>query len=53
MRNGGVMTYDGDMETYRSLLLEERGARTSERRDEGAAAVLLQSLHGAGASTRN
>lgn len=37
VRNGGVTTYDGDMETYRSLLLEERGARTSERRDEGAA----------------
>jgi ATP-binding cassette subfamily F protein 3 len=36
VRNGAVTTYDGDMETYRSLLLEERGARTSERRDEGS-----------------
>lgn len=36
VRNGGVTSYDGDMETYRSLLLEERGARTSERRDEAS-----------------
>ncbi len=34
VRNGAVTNYDGDMESYRSLLLEERGARTSERRDE-------------------
>ncbi|MBY0561151.1 ABC-F family ATP-binding cassette domain-containing protein [Hyphomicrobium sp.] len=37
VRNGAVSSYDGDMDTYRSLLLEERGARTSERRDEGGA----------------
>ncbi|SFV36852.1 ABC-F family ATP-binding cassette domain-containing protein [Hyphomicrobium facile] len=36
VRNGAVSSYDGDMDTYRSLLLEERGARTSERRDEGS-----------------
>jgi ATP-binding cassette subfamily F protein 3 len=29
-----VKPYDGDMESYRALLLEERGARASERRDE-------------------
>jgi len=34
VRNGAVTSYDGDMETYRSLLLEERGARTTERRDD-------------------
>ncbi len=35
VRNGTVKPYDGDMESYRALLLEERGARTSDRRDEG------------------
>ena len=34
MRNGAVKPYDGDMESYRALLLEERGARTAERREE-------------------
>ncbi len=34
VRDGTVKPYDGDMESYRSLLLEERGARTSERREE-------------------
>ncbi|HML30147.1 MAG TPA: ABC transporter ATP-binding protein, partial [Hyphomicrobium sp.] len=34
VRNGTVKPYDGDMESYRALLLEERGARTSERRDD-------------------
>jgi ATP-binding cassette, subfamily F, member 3 len=34
VRNGTVKPYDGDMETYRALLLEERGARTSERRED-------------------
>ncbi|MBS0252304.1 MAG: ABC-F family ATP-binding cassette domain-containing protein [Proteobacteria bacterium] len=34
VRNGTVKPYDGDMESYRALLLEERGARTSDRRDE-------------------
>jgi len=29
-----VKPYDGDMEAYRALLLEERGARTAERREE-------------------
>jgi len=33
VRNGAVTPYDGDMESYRSLLLEERGAR-SDRRDD-------------------
>ena len=33
VRNGTVKPYDGDMESYRALLLEERGART-ERRDD-------------------
>ena len=36
VRDGAVTSYDGDMETYRSLLLEERGARTAERRDDSA-----------------
>jgi ATP-binding cassette, subfamily F, member 3 len=34
VRNGAVKPYDGDMESYRALLLEERGARTAERREE-------------------
>jgi len=34
VRNGTVKSYDGDMESYRALLLEERGARTAERRDD-------------------
>ena len=34
VRNGTVKSYDGDMESYRALLLEERGARTVERRDD-------------------
>ncbi|MFA7307758.1 MAG: ABC-F family ATP-binding cassette domain-containing protein [Hyphomicrobium sp.] len=34
VRDGTVKTYDGDMESYRALLLEERGARTAERRDD-------------------
>jgi ATP-binding cassette subfamily F protein 3 len=34
VRNGTVKPYEGDMESYRALLLEERGARTSERRDD-------------------
>ncbi|RUO97278.1 ABC-F family ATP-binding cassette domain-containing protein [Hyphomicrobium sp.] len=34
VRNGTVKPYDGDMESYRALLLEERGARSSERRDD-------------------
>ena len=34
VRNGTVKHYDGDMESYRALLLEERGARTAERRDD-------------------
>jgi len=34
VRNGTVKPYDGDMESYRALLLEERGARTSERRED-------------------
>jgi ATP-binding cassette, subfamily F, member 3 len=33
VRNGAVTPYDGDMESYRALLLEERGAR-SDRRDD-------------------
>ncbi|MET0432012.1 MAG: ABC-F family ATP-binding cassette domain-containing protein [Hyphomicrobium sp.] len=37
VRNGAVTSYDGDMESYRALLLEERGARTAERREDGAA----------------
>ncbi|MET0640734.1 MAG: ribosomal protection-like ABC-F family protein [Hyphomicrobium sp.] len=37
VRNGAVTSYDGDMESYRALLLEERGARTTERREDGAA----------------
>ena len=34
VRDGTVKPYDGDMESYRALLLEERGARTAERRDD-------------------
>jgi ATP-binding cassette subfamily F protein 3 len=34
VRDGAVKSYDGDMESYRALLLEERGARTSERRED-------------------
>ena len=34
VRGGTVKPYDGDMESYRALLLEERGARTSERKDD-------------------
>jgi len=34
VRNGTVAPYDGDMDSYRALLLNERGARTTERRDE-------------------
>lgn len=34
VRNGTVKPYDGDMESYRALLLEERGARTTERRED-------------------
>jgi ATP-binding cassette subfamily F protein 3 len=34
VRGGTVKPYDGDMASYRSLLLEERGARTSERKDD-------------------
>jgi len=33
VRNGTVKPYDGDMESYRALLLEERGARTERRED--------------------
>jgi len=34
VRDGTVAPYDGDMDSYRALLLNERGARTTERRDE-------------------
>jgi ATP-binding cassette subfamily F protein 3 len=34
VRDGTVKPYDGDMESYRALLLEERGARTAERRED-------------------
>jgi ATP-binding cassette subfamily F protein 3 len=34
VRDGTVTSYDGDMESYRTLLLEERGAKGVERRDE-------------------
>ncbi|MBS0238302.1 MAG: ABC-F family ATP-binding cassette domain-containing protein [Proteobacteria bacterium] len=37
VRNGTVTSYDGDMDSYRSLLLEERGARMAERRDDAGA----------------
>ncbi len=33
VRGGTVNAYDGDMDSYRALLLEERGARSGERRD--------------------
>ena len=42
VRNGTVKPYDGDMESYRALLLEERGART-ERRDDRSGADLKSS----------
>jgi ATP-binding cassette subfamily F protein 3 len=34
VRDGTVKPYDGDMESYRALLLEERGAKGPERRDD-------------------
>ena len=37
MRDGTVKPYDGDMETYRQLLLDERGGRTRSK-GNGAAA---------------
>ena len=33
MRDGAVKPYDGDMDSYRALLLEERGARPDRRDD--------------------
>ncbi len=34
VRDGTVRPYDGDMETYRALLLGERGANGSDRKDD-------------------
>ncbi|MBA2125793.1 glycosyl transferase family 1 [Hyphomicrobium methylovorum] len=34
VRDGAVSSYDGDIDSYRTLLLEERGGRNSERRDD-------------------
>jgi ATP-binding cassette subfamily F protein 3 len=34
VRDGSVKPYDGDMESYRALLLEERGAKGAERQDD-------------------
>lgn len=42
VRDGTVKSYDGDMESYRALLLEERGART-ERRDDRSGVDLKNS----------
>jgi ATP-binding cassette subfamily F protein 3 len=42
VRDGTVKPYDGDMESYRALLLEERGART-ERRDDRSGVDLKNS----------
>ncbi len=35
VRNGAVTPYDGDMESYRTLLLDERGGKSSKRNDRG------------------
>jgi ATP-binding cassette, subfamily F, member 3 len=37
VRDGTVRPYDGDMDSYRQLLLSERGARARERRKENGA----------------
>jgi ATP-binding cassette subfamily F protein 3 len=35
VRNGAVTPYDGDMESYRTLLLDERGGKSNKRNDRG------------------
>jgi ATP-binding cassette, subfamily F, member 3 len=35
VRNGAVAPYDGDMESYRTLLLDERGGKSNKRNDRG------------------
>ncbi len=39
VKGGTVKSYDGDMESYRAMLLDERGARARQRRQEASASV--------------